>query len=543
MAIFGEETVEVDIFKGLSLNVIMKNKSFCERVINLVKTDSKEYTIREDLVLIQDVVFASLALRTIPLTDPIPRNIVKKDIEIFTATGSQTADSPTMLVCVDNAITLKINWLNCNSVTPVSYEQTLPAAHGVKAFCQYKDRYYASNGTSNIFRLATFSIVPATALTVTDLAAVGVNFLVAFKNRIFGFTKNRIYFTDLPAIGLYPETWNLVTNFIDLPSVDFDVTIHNVKVYKDKIYIFTDKGIYYLMANGDPLNWAIQLVTQNFPVYDRDSVCISKNLIFLTDQTAIYTFDGSKFTRISDSIKAVFSLFGAIYNIVNIYPFEDGILVTQCSFNVTAGNYVSTNADKSYYFDFNIWSEITLPVTDVSSAILRAGASFLPYRGKPASSYIVYYLLAGTHFKCVFLDSGMWKGDTLSLDHVAGARLQKFIQIVTPALFLEERRYTFYKNWILYGYINQNDPVDLLIGGRTLVSTDMFNGSSVYKAPISSVTESRYDKETSVLNIYGNIGSNKTYSAGLFQVPPLVIRKIEVVVNTDSRDTTETRES
>lgn len=540
--IFGEETVDVPIFNGLGMTGIASD-THCTKFNNLVKVGEQELVIREDFVLIQDL--ALNVVRTIPITDPVPRNIAKKDFEIFTAVGSQTVDSPSLLCCCDNATILNVSWLNCNATTPINTTQTLPAAHGVKAFCQFRDRYYASNGTSNIFRLYNFTTVPATALSVTDVAAVGVNHLIAFKNRIFGFTKNRIYFTDLPAIGLYPETWNIAVNFIDLPSYDFDITIHSVKVYRDKVYMFTDKGVYYLQANGDPLNWAIQLISANFPVYDRDSVCVNKNIIFFTDQSNIYMFDGSKFERLPDTRGLFYDYAGVAqtYDIVNLFAYEEGFIAVRATYSNNAGNYQS-GLNEVYYYDLNIWSTISVGINapgsiDNSGRILKIGASFQPYRGKYASSYIYYLGSSQIVQRCIFLDTGQWLGDILSTNH-AGARLIKYVRIESPLIPTRTRFFTKIKFLILYGIINLADAVDLALNGVNLTATEMDPSIKTFKFP-SSVTATGGSafsrKHARYLTIDGDITSNRTSNPGT--IPSLVILGIQAVINTDNRDVTD----
>lgn len=541
--VFGEETVDVPIFNGLGMTGI-DSDTHCTRFQNLTKVGEKELIIREDLILIQDLGTSPAALRTIPVTDPIPRNILKRDVEVFTAVGSQTVDSPSLLSCMDNATTLSVTWLNCNATTPISTVQTLPAAHGVKAFCQFRDRYYASNGSTNIFRLFNFTTVPATALSVTDVAAVGVNHLIAFKNRIFGFTKNRIYFTDLPAIGLYPETWNIAVNFIDLPSYDFDITIHTVKVYRDKIYIFTDKGIYYLQANGDPLNWSVQLISANFVVHDRDSVCVNKNLVFLTDQVNVYMFDGSKFERLPDTRGLFYDYWGAgeTYDIVNLHPYEEGFLAVRLLYANTAGNYTAFGGEV-FYYDMDIWSTINVGANAFGyidgGSVLKAGTSFQPYRGKFASSYIFYYK-SPTTLRCLFLDSGKWLGDILSTNH-AGARTTKYLRLESPIINIRTRFFTKIKFLLLYGILNMADTVYMELNGHPLVGADMDSSIRTFKAPTDAfgVGSAFAIKRGRYLTIDSNVTANRTAVVG--SKPSVVILGVQAVVNTNNRDVTETR--
>ena len=252
MAVFGEETEELPIFGGLGVTD-RPTEQLCSQLTNMFLSAEKEYRLREDLILIQQT---TKTPPVIAVTNPIPRSLYENCMEVFTAVGSETADSPTILQFFDDGTTRDCRWLNCNATTPTSVVQTLPATYGVKAFCQYKDRFYASNGVltnGKIFRISNFATAGG-ALTVGDMATItkGVDIMLTFRNRVFGIKKNRIYYTDIPAIAGYPEVWNESLNVIEIPSVDYDVTVYNAFVYKDKIYMFTDKGVYVLSVNGAP---------------------------------------------------------------------------------------------------------------------------------------------------------------------------------------------------------------------------------------------------------------------------------------------------
>lgn len=540
MAVFGEETVELNIFNGLSITEIA-SEIFCSAFNNIVKTNDKELMIREDFVMLQTL---SKNPPAIPTTEAIPRSTIKKAMEIFTAVGDPTVNSPTMIAAYDDGTTLDCTWLNCNSLTPSSFTQTCPATYGIKAFCQYRDRYYASNGTSKTFRVSNFSIVPATALTMTDLLAVGFNHLLAFRNRIFGFTKNKIYYTALATIGGYPETWDLNLQFIDMPFIDYDGTIHNVKVYRDKIYMFTDKGIYYLQANGDPINWAIQQVSANFPVYDRDSICINKNVIYLTDQSNIFTFDGTKFERLPN-IRALFydvNTSTASAFIVNLYPYEEGIIAFKDLYTTTAPtNYVNVGT-ACYYYDGDIWTTISigtgtnvLGTLDTAGEIMRAGVAFTPYRGKYASSYI-YYHNDGTNVqRCVFVDTGQWKGDVLDVDHVGGTRITKYLSIIGPSIFMKQRRYVSLKGYYVYAKFNPANTIDLLVGGTTFTAAEVSTGIVTFRVAGGF----RMVKPSgALLIIRGAITPDRTNAN---RVPAIIIVGAEAIVNTDNSSTTEVK--
>jgi hypothetical protein len=533
MAVFGEETEVLPIFGGLGITD-RPTDTLCPQLTNLFMSAEKEYRIREDFVLIQRTTKTPV---NIGIANPIPRTVFENNMEVFTAVGTETADTPTILQFFDDGTTRDCKWLNCNAITPTSVIQTLPAGYGVKSFCQYKDRYYASNGTltGKIFRIQNFTTAGG-ALTCTDLNTIdkGVDILLTFRSRVFGIKKNRIYYTDLPVIAGYPEVWNKDINVIEIPSVDFDVTVHNAFVFKDKIYMFTDKGIYVLSVNGAPVNWSIQPVSQNFPVYDRDSVCLNKNIIFLTDQQNVTMFDGSQFKIISNNIRSVFHNNTSLYCWFSLYPFEDGVLLARNSFSAPSGIYTrssNTNANKKVlYFNTLVWTEIEFG--DSYWSTIKAGRSLLPYRGKIASSWVCGETSA-TDQSVYFYDGGQWQGDCAnSTDHFAGARSKKPVTLETPVPFLKTRSFKKFKFVYIYGYLNDKNTGATLRFNNEII-TPVEKGKSIFKVPIYSTDGSQFKGlPATPLLITGVIDSNLN---GKTNDPPFLIMGVDLIYNQDNR--------
>lgn len=544
MAVFGEETLPLPIFNGMgdtdkvvSIGPKSLNEDLCGTLVNLFLSAEKEYRVREDLILIQQLTGKTAPVIAVA-TNPVPRHLYETSLDIFTAVGSETVDSPTLLSFFDDGTTRNVSWINCNSVTPSTIVQTVPSGYGgVKAFCQFKDRYYASNGSTKIYRISNFTTTPATPVTVTDLLVVtgGVDILITFRSRVFGIKKGRIYYTDLPAIGGYPEVWNSSTNFVDIPSVDYDVTCHQAYIYRDKMYLFTDKGIYSFNINGSPANWSIQLVSSGFPIFDRDSVCINKNIIFLTDQQSMVSFDGSTFKRISDNIRSFFYN-NANGNVVwfNIYPWEDGVLLIRNHFNNFSTNYASPANFEVYYFNQVIWTEIQYSGSNHIEAI-KAGANLQPYRGKIASSWIAYHSSVATTINVFFYDTGTWMGDITDTNHAGGTRLRKAISLWAPNPFIKDRAFKKWKFLDFYGYYNDVATLDMSFNGTAAVANDL--GKPIIKVPITYGAPAG----SAFINIYDEIFILGTVlkdpnAAGSFQRCPFIIRGMDLVYNKDNKD-------
>ena len=539
MAVFGEESIPIPLNFGIDPTNGPDSSKFCTKLQNLVLNSDGDLIVRDDAIAVQ--ITPAFTPRAIAVaTNPIPKNSWERDVEIFIATGSQTVNSPSLLFCLDDGTSRNISWVNCNGATPVTTTQAITPVRPIKAFCQYKDRYYASNITDTIFRVSNFTTA-ATPLTITDLVSIaGVNLLLSFKNRIFGIFKNRIYYTDLPAIGGYPETWSAALNFLDMPTADLDLTIYNAIVYKDRIYLFTDRGIYVFFANGAPVNWSIQLVSADYPIYHRDSVAVNKGFIFFTDQTKIVAFNGVTFKDITGSLKDIYGLqgFGSSgvprYVMLKLYAFMDGIIIEHLTYT-GATNYTFSTA-RQFYFDLNIWVEFSFGGT---YSIVKAGTNLLPFRGKLGSSYI-YNQGFG-----LYIDTRKYRGDCFDLTHdpVTG-RVTKSIQLQTPTVLVDSKKFTRIKYLEVYGYFNDNQNalsfglVDTAASANlvALVAGQFTDSNQFLKVPLEGTIGTRqasFVKGNTCISMSGSSKSDSSYPG---QISPIVISKMAFTVNTDYKD-------
>ena len=542
MAVFGEEEVNVPINQGIAPTAGPYSEKFCPLLKNLILNSDGELVIREDVISVQAL--SGMSITPIPIaTNPVPINRAALDIECFVATGIPGVDSPSALVAVqDNAVNRYITWTNSNSSTGAQYAQNITSARAVKAFCQYRDRYYGSNVANTIFRISNFSITPSTNLVITDLVSVsGVNLLFTFKNRVFGIAKNRIYYTDLPALGGYPEVWNTALNFVDVPTSDMDLTVYNFAIYKDRVYLFSDRGIYVFLANGSPTNWSIQLVSNEYIIQNRDSVGVNRGFIFFTDQFNVYAFNGVTFKKITGSLEGFFRLYGfgtsgaLAYTCVKLYPFLDGVLL-ECVSYIGPTNY-TFNLSRLFYFDLQIWIEWA---NIDAFGLFKAGNNLTPYRNKLLSSYMV------TAWSFLYVDRQKYRGDCYDQvnDPISG-RVSKVFEIQTPSVFLSSKRYPRIKYLELFGYFNDT-TVNMTVtvktqtsGGVVTLSAGQFVPYNQYlKVSTDNTTPTQIQNASFMPNIFSIdiVGTSKYDKDFAGLTPPIVFSKIAYAVNTDNKD-------
>lgn len=548
--VYGEETLECILTKGLYKGALGFKKDFLSGAKNVKYQEDGTLIPREDLLLESSVVNVATALSNVT-DDAACRDQFAASYEIFTATATGVAGPSIFLSRIQG--TTQVWWLNANGTTSVTNTINSTNSRAIVAFCQYKDRYYGSNNSSNIFKIGNW-VTTGGALTITDLTTVGVKTLLTFRNRMFGITSNgRIYYTDLAAIGGYPETWNLTVNFFDLPTVDFQVSMKNAIVYKDKIYLFTDKGIYYLAPNGDPINWTIQRVTNAYIASHKEAVCVNSNIVFMTDQRAIYAFNGTQFVDISKNMKSIFQTgyTGApttlIASTVSVYPYEHGILAVKQEYINTAGVYVNaTGITAMYYYDIerDIWTELGLPTGFTGNGTIGAGDQWIPYKGKPGTSWIYYYDLNDNRY-CVSIDPEKWCGDCMALDHTLNNRIAKTSTIQGPFPTISNITYSKIKGYLVNAVLNfaATAASSIIIGNTTfsIANANMttISTGAVYRSGYVFGALSSDD----FINLNGIFSLVTTINpvAGEFNnaKPDFAIYRIRALVNTSNRNFTE----
>lgn len=543
--VFDKEHKELDFSRGLywSYSNTDRKPDYLSDAENVEYLPDKRLVPREDLVLESQFTKADTPNIAVATNQP-PRGVFANKYEVFQATGGGTA-TPSMLCCYDDGTTRTIYWLDSSGTTGVGGTKTQSISRGVKAFCQYKNAYYASNNASNIFKITNWNAgASPPALTVTDLATTTagfhVAFLVAFKNRIFGCSSSgRIYFTDLPALGGLPETWNITTNFFDLPTTDYSVTVYNFKVFKDKIYIFTNRGIFYLAVSGDPTQWVIQLVTADYSISHKEGMCISQNLVFLTDQRAIYAFNGSQFTEVTQNMRGMFAITqNGGYNVVSIYPYKNGILACRQPLINSGGIYIQTLGVTMWYFDIATWTQIST-LGDVPRGVFAAGNNWIPYIGKVASSYIYYFTVANNDIKdCVYLDPKKYEGDSFNLDHTQ-PRTNMTISVIGPYFNWDNQAFSRIFEVYVVSPIKVDNNSTLNLQDLTISPGLGSPNNTVAQIHRSSYKKSSniatYNDAADTFRLTGSVrGSVSPYFEPHFQ-----LSKVVMVLNSDNRDRTE----
>lgn len=201
----------------------------------------------------------------------------------------------------------------------------------VTSICQYNNTIYFSSSASPyvskitninwVTDAVTIATVPTSSVTGAPLLG-----LMPFKDRLFGYTGNRIYYTEIAALGGLPETW-VTTNYIPVNGVNGAIGIQSIVPLGNKIFIFTNNGTFVLTVQGEPASWILK-------PFDSESSCTSsvsafemKGIIYYVNSAGVWATNGASITKLSGVIEDIFFQSKGSWAYL-IYPYEDGILLS-----------------------------------------------------------------------------------------------------------------------------------------------------------------------------------------------------------------------
>lgn len=328
---------------------------------------------------------------------------------------------------------------------------------------QYRDRFYFVTA-GGIRRFSGLSFVaPATTAAayteaVVEATITSLSGLIFHKTRLFGWIDNRVKFTDEVTVGGYPETWNVAANFFDLPS-DGAPTIHAMFNINGMLYIFSEDGVYTASIYGSPVNWTVKAYDKSLLINDPRKICQSRNgIVYYSDGSTVYAYNGERSIEVGQPIKDALRYPESSGGIAHkIFPFENGIIVNVLHY--TSGGDLMFG--KLYYFDGNLWTEITIGTND----IIEVGYAFT----NPTISgntLVPDNKSTSTSFLNVFLGSFVGGGTSVVLYYVDD-KYQDYISDntydnIVCAMTVPAHASVVHEKRFKYGYLDlYSDPITL----------------------------------------------------------------------------------
>lgn len=301
----------------------------------------------------------------------------------------------------------------------------------VSNYIQYSDRIYAYFTSSGIRRISGWNYNTAANVTLTETAIGGSpsfaasiytpTLLEVYKDRLFLIDGNKVYFTEVAAVGGYPETWNPSTNFIILPVT----SIVNSFIFNNIMYLFTTNGVWTLQVQGAPEAWLLKQINESICTSHMGGSCFNDGVFYYSQLNEIYAFNGyDRPISISQPINEYLLKCRGI----GVFAFERGCIVCAEIYipDPTDTDFALVGETKLFYFNGATWCEIDFNYSDNENYISSiVGTSILvssDLTNQRPSTFITILQTDGATYamRTYFVDSLNYVGDALTMGPTDG---------------------------------------------------------------------------------------------------------------------------
>jgi hypothetical protein len=193
--------------------------------------------------------------------------------------------------------------------------------------CLYGDRVYFSIIGVGVYKINTINW-STDAITFSLIAgSAAPQGLFAFKDRLWGWYRDRLYYTDIAPVGGYPEVWNSSTNFVPFRGPFGYGSIMDVKIIGNRLLVFTESGLFSLIVEGAPQSWILRMLDGDS--YSTVGRCAfeSKNVVYYVNTQGVWATNGLYSTKLSGTIEDRFFT-GTGRRFLTLHSLEDGMLLS-----------------------------------------------------------------------------------------------------------------------------------------------------------------------------------------------------------------------
>jgi hypothetical protein len=268
-----------------------------------------------------------------------------------------------------------------------------------RAFTSYNDRVYSitkSVTTTGVRSHHTWDWATGAVTTITLADSPHGIGITTFKDRMWAWRDNRLFFTEIALPGGYPDTWNVSTNFIDIVSDYGKAQIQAVVPLYSNLYIFTTNGLYSLNVVGEPENWTLSTLNGTVRCNSCNCAFEYNGVVFYVSSDGVWATNGANFVKLSQPIDHEFNqasdAFDYVYSITKL---QEGALVNikKVKNRTSDGTGLQVSAPtKVYYSKLSQigWSEWQLTHPNINFAEVVSALDDVPTAGvKGPYSYIL----------------------------------------------------------------------------------------------------------------------------------------------------------
>lgn len=216
----------------------------------------------------------------------------------------------------------------------------------------------------------TTDVITFTSVTT---ALQGLYGMITFKDRMWAFKGNTLYFTNPATTTALPETWSAVTQAIPVEGPGGSGEILKITPIGARLLIFTSNGLYALTVQGEPASWIFKALDRRSLGNHRQCAFERNNLVYYVNTLGVYVTDGYEVTKLSAAIDDKFfsSVTGSVRYSINFL--NDGALLSMSRVFKHTDNqiYYDSAYHEMFYtrLDTIAWSEWNLKNYDAAPGV------------------------------------------------------------------------------------------------------------------------------------------------------------------------------
>jgi len=239
---------------------------------------------------------------------------------------------------------------------------TINVANEFLGMCDYNGTVYYSIRAAGIYKITA---IDWTLDTMTPSAVIasssGATFkgLFTFKDRLWAWNNNKLYFTDLPTTpGGLPETWAVASNVVVFNPPNGNCHIKQVVSLGNKLAVFTTNGFFTLLVEGAPASWILRILDSRSITTASQCAFESKGIIYYVNTQGVWATNNLTSTKLSAVIEDQWFLAKGT-RIHTLCPYEDGMLVSIGKATTTDLRYYDKDNCRTFYskLDPIAWAE------------------------------------------------------------------------------------------------------------------------------------------------------------------------------------------
>jgi len=217
--------------------------------------------------------------------------------------------------------------------------------------CDYNSVVYFSLRALGIKKVTTVDWA-ADTLTFTDITSSGtgtIKGLMTFKDRLWGWNNNKLYYTDLPTTpGGFPETWAFAANVVPFMPPNGKCDIKQVVPLGNKLAVFTTNGFFTLLVEGAPASWILRVLDSRSVSTSSQCAFESKGIIYYVNTQGVWATNNLTATKLSAVIEDQWFLAKGT-RIHTLIPYEDGMIVSIAKAAASDTKYFDKDFCRTFY--------------------------------------------------------------------------------------------------------------------------------------------------------------------------------------------------